>query len=123
MQPPVRPTRRAAGRPVPSLTHPFASVPNPALEAMRGQESARQRPAEGMLFNVPGGQVHVEMSIEGPLEIPVRKSPVSQLLACDLFSLRRQLAVGVVLWVTYAHITRRSSVQSNCSLLCETQGL
>ena len=63
---------------MPSLTHPFASVPNPARDALSMSMEAPDAlhagvagaPA-GMAFGLPGGQVHLEMSLEGSLNIPV----------------------------------------------------
>jgi len=47
----IRPTRRAAIRPVPSLTHPFAIVTNPARDILR------TLPPQTMQF--PGSQMQV----------------------------------------------------------------
>lgn len=78
LQPVIRPRRRARARNLPSLTHPFASIPNPARDALlmhEGQALPMPFPAEGgqggMTVPIPGGQMHVEMSVE---HLPIQVS-------------------------------------------------
>ena len=79
VQPTIRPTRRARARTLPSLTHPFQEIPNPAREALLASE---QQPSfAGIPFDFgglggmggrmgdftmpfPGGQMHLQMSME-----------------------------------------------------------